>query len=63
MAQQGQFDPEPNVSIYFKEVQRKLDRVLGTQAGMFMDRPDLWRKSQRHSRPTPKNQTRFSGDY
>ena len=63
MALQGQFTPEPNTSIYFQEVEKKLVKTLTVQAGMFTDRPDLWRKPQKHSRPVPQNQMHFSGDY
>lgn len=63
MAMQGQFTPEPNTSIYFQEVEKKLIKILTVQSGMFEDRPDLWRKPQRQSRPAPKNQIRFPGDY
>jgi hypothetical protein len=63
MAMQGQFTPEPNTSIYFQEVEKKLNKTLTVQAGMFTDRPDLWRKPKRQSRPAPQNQMRFSGDY
>ena len=63
MAMQGQFTSEPNTSIYFQEVEKKVIKTLTVQAGMFTDRPDLWRKPQKHSRPVPQNQMRFSGDY
>jgi hypothetical protein len=56
MALQGQFTPEPNTSIYFQEIEKKLNKTLTVQAGMFTDRPDLWRKPSRKPHPVSKEQ-------
>lgn len=56
---QGEFTTDGKVE--FSEVKSKARDMARLQAGMFMDRPDLWRKppSPRKGRRPPEQQKLF----
>jgi len=52
--QSAQYDDKGN--IYFEEYHSKPFNLKRLQAGMFADRPDLWRKPARKQKQTPPEQ-------
>ncbi len=53
MVMLGQFDEQ---GAYFTEHKPKPMDACRLQAGMFMDRPDLWRRPGRKPKPVEDNQ-------